>query len=60
MPLKDQPPLMPGLFVKAEIEGREQTDVFILPAGTVNASHEVLVDGEDRLHIRRVHIAQRA
>lgn len=53
----DQPPLMPGLFVKAEIEGREQTDVFILPAGTVNASHEtLLVDEKDRLHIRRMSI----
>ena len=53
----DQPPLMPGLFVKAEIEGREQPDVFVLPPGAVNAAHDVLwVDAEDRLHIRHLNI----
>ena len=52
-----QAPLMPGLFVNAEIVGKDQTDVFILPPGAVNPSHEVLwVDIEDRLHIRRVDI----
>jgi multidrug efflux pump subunit AcrA (membrane-fusion protein) len=53
----DQPPLMPGLFVKAEIVGRDQPDVIVLPPSAVNASHEVLwVDKEDRLHIRRLSI----
>jgi multidrug efflux system membrane fusion protein len=53
----DQPPLMPGLFVKAEIMGRDQPDVIVLPPSAVNASHEVLwVDKEDRLHIRRLTI----
>jgi multidrug efflux system membrane fusion protein len=53
----DHPPLMPGLFVNAEIVGRDQTDIFVLPPGAVNASHEVLwVDREDRLHMRRVNI----
>jgi RND family efflux transporter MFP subunit len=53
----DQPPLLPGLFVQAEIEGLEQADVFILPAGSVNASHEaLLVDAEDHLRIRRMQI----
>jgi RND family efflux transporter MFP subunit len=53
----DQPPLMPGLFVKAEIMGRDQPDVIVLPPSAVNASHEVLwVDKEDRLHIRRLSI----
>jgi RND family efflux transporter MFP subunit len=51
------PPLMPGLFVKAEIVGRDQSDVIVLPPGAVNASHEALwVDEEDRLHIRRLSI----
>ncbi|MFO1417438.1 MAG: efflux RND transporter periplasmic adaptor subunit [Methylotetracoccus sp.] len=50
-----QPPLMAGLFVQAEIEGREQADVFVLPIGAVNASQEVLlVDDQRRLHIRRL------
>ncbi|MDQ3186308.1 MAG: efflux RND transporter periplasmic adaptor subunit, partial [Pseudomonadota bacterium] len=52
-----QPPLMPGLFVKAEIEGREQSDVFVLPSAAVNAAQEALwIDAEDRLHIRRLDI----
>lgn len=56
----DQAPLMPGLFVKAEIEGRTQSGIFILPPTTVNASQEVLIiDAEDRLHIRPVKILRR-
>ena len=52
-----QPPLIPGLFVKAEIEGREQSNVFVLPSAAVNAAQEALwVDSEDRLHIRRLDI----
>lgn len=52
-----QAPLMPGLFVNAEIVGRDQTDVFVLPPGAVNPSREVLwVDRDDRLHIRNVEI----
>jgi RND family efflux transporter MFP subunit len=55
-----QPPLIPGLFVKAEIEGREQANVFVLPPGAVNASQEVLlVDANNRLHIRRIDILRR-
>lgn len=54
------PPLMPGLFVKAEIEGRERADVFILPPSAVNAAQEVLlVDAEDRLRIRPLEILRR-
>ena len=48
---------MPGLFVQAEIAGRDQLDVIVLPPGAVNASHEALwIDREDRLHIRRLSI----
>lgn len=55
-----QAPLMPGLFVKAEIEGRERSDVFVLPPGAVNAAQEVLlVDAEDRLRIRPLEILRR-
>jgi RND family efflux transporter MFP subunit len=54
------PPLIPGLFVKAEIEGREQGGVFVLPPAAVNAAQEVLrIDSEDRLHIRRPEILRR-
>jgi RND family efflux transporter MFP subunit len=55
-----QPPLLPGLFVKAEIEGRTQSGLFILPPTAVNAAQEVLcVDSEDRLRIRSVEILRR-
>lgn len=52
-----QPPLMPGLFVKAEIEGREQPGVFVLPPDAVSSAQEVaLIDENDQLHIQPVTI----
>lgn len=51
-----QPPLLAGLFVQAAIEGREQP-IFVLPPGAVNTSQEALiVDSEERLHIRKLEI----
>lgn len=50
-------PLLAGLFVKAEIEGRIRDKLFVLPPGAINASQEaMLVDGNQRLHIRRLDI----
>ncbi|MGH8549611.1 MAG: efflux RND transporter periplasmic adaptor subunit [Methylococcales bacterium] len=54
---RDRPPLLPGLFVQAEIEGRERPGLFVLPQGAINASREVLlVDDDERLHIRRLEV----
>lgn len=51
------PPLLAGLFVQAEIEGREQRGVFVLPKGAVNAAQEaLLVDAGGLLHVRRLDI----
>jgi len=51
------PPLLAGLFVQAEIEGREQRGVFVLPKGAVNAAEEaLLVDADGLLHVRRLDI----
>lgn len=51
------PPLMPGLFVKAEIEGRELHDIFILPPNSVNTAQEaLLIDGNNKLRIKRLDI----
>jgi hypothetical protein len=48
---------MPGLFVKAEIEGRELDHVFVLPPNTVNTAQEaLLIDANDKLHIQRLDI----
>ena len=52
-----QPPLLAGLFVQAEIDGLERQGLFVLPAGAVNSTDEaLLVDANDRLHIRRLDI----
>jgi multidrug efflux system membrane fusion protein len=55
-----QAPLMPGLFVKAEIEGREQEGLFVLPSNAVNTAQEaLLVDVESRLRFRPLEILRR-
>lgn len=54
-----QPPLMAGLFVQAEIEGKAQAGLFVLPPGAVNAAQEALwIDQDNRLHIHRLDIVQ--
>lgn len=50
-------PLLSGLFVQAEIEGKAIPDVFVLPQLAMNASKEVLrVDNEQKLHILGVNV----
>lgn len=52
---KHRQPLLAGLFVKAEIEGKEQSGVFVLPSGAINAAQEALIAAPDRhLRIRRL------
>jgi len=56
-PYAANPPLLAGLFVQAEIEGREREGVFVLPVGAVNSAEEVwLVDADERLRIRKLDI----
>lgn len=53
----DRPPLLPGTFVQAIIDGREPSGLFILPPSAVNASREaVLVDTSNRLRFSRLDI----
>lgn len=50
-------PLMVGLFVDAEIHGRDQTDVAVLPRKVLRSDDQVLVvDAEDRLRFRTVEV----
>ena len=51
-------PLLPGTFLKAEIEGLEYQQVFVLPPAVVNArTEQVLVVGDDnRLKIKKLDI----
>lgn len=54
---KGQPPLLAGLFVQAEIEGVDRSDLFVLPSAAVNSMQEALtVDAENRLHVRKLEI----
>ncbi len=48
-------PLLDGLFVQAEIEGRELEGLFVLPQSAVNSTQKaLLVDTDDRLHIQQL------
>ena len=50
-------PLPIGLFVDAEIEGREVEGVVVVPTGALRRGREVLViDANDRLHVRTVDV----
>ncbi|GIW41566.1 MAG: RND superfamily efflux pump MFP component [Candidatus Binatia bacterium] len=54
---KEGPPLLVGLFVEAEIEGRPLRDVVVLPRTAMRDSDRLLVvDDEDRLRIRKVEV----
>lgn len=50
-----RPPLVAGMFVRVEIEGKEFADVATVPVSAFRADGTVLVvDGEDRIRIRQV------
>ncbi len=50
---KDNPPLLVGLFVRAEITGETLKDVFVLPRSSVRGRNQLmLVDTENRLRFR--------
>lgn len=50
-----QPPLVVGLFVDIDIEGREVDDIVSLPRSAIRDNNQVLiVDDENRLRFRRV------
>ncbi len=53
----ERPPLVVGLYVQAEIAGREAADAVVLPRSAVRDDGRVLiVDDEDRLRFRAVEI----
>lgn len=58
---EDAPPLAVGLFVHAEIEGRERSDLISLPhTALVRGAHQVLVvDRESQVHIRPIRVLRR-
>jgi RND family efflux transporter MFP subunit len=57
----DRPPLVAGLYVDAEIEGRRVSNVAVLPRSAVRGDNQVLIVSEDeRLHFRTVEILRQA
>jgi RND family efflux transporter MFP subunit len=51
------PPLLPGTFLSAEIEGRQLDGIFELPRGALNAAQEaMLVDADNKLQIKRLQV----
>jgi RND family efflux transporter MFP subunit len=55
-----RPPLSVGLFVEAEILGREVEGVIVLPRSALRGDNEVaIVDARGHLHLRRVEILKR-
>jgi RND family efflux transporter MFP subunit len=56
----DRPPLAVGLFVEAEIEGRERGDIVVLPRESLRGADQVAIVGDDgRLELRRVEVLRR-
>lgn len=56
-PVANQLPLLKGLFLQAEIEGKERTDVYRLPRNVVSPMQTVkLVNSEQKLEIRKVEV----
>jgi hypothetical protein len=59
-PGADHAPLPVGLFVDAEILGRTETEIVVLPRSALRTGDRVLiVDGEDRLRFRDVTVLRR-
>jgi RND family efflux transporter MFP subunit len=53
----ERTPLPLGLFVEAEIAGREVPDAVVLPRAALrDARHVLVLDAEDRLHLREVQV----
>ncbi len=50
-----RPPLVAGMFVRAEIDGKEFPDIAVVPRSAFRADGTVLVvDDEDRIRVREV------
>jgi RND family efflux transporter MFP subunit len=53
----DRPPLAAGLFVQAEIAGRERRDLIDIPRAALHGGYQVyVVDRDNRLRQRRVEV----
>jgi RND family efflux transporter MFP subunit len=56
-PSGNRPPLAVGLFVEAEIIGKQVSDVFVLPRSALQANEQVyVIDADNRLVFREVNV----
>ena len=56
---EERPPLAVGLFVEAEIEGREVRDVVVVPRAALRGGDRLLVvDTENRLRFRSAEVVR--
>lgn len=54
---EQEPAILPGTFLSAEIEGRQLDGIFELPRGALNAAQEaLLVDANNKLQIKRLQV----
>ena len=54
--LEETPPLMPGTFVRASIQGETLEQIIRIPRSTLRGDNQVWVVEDDRLHIRKVEV----
>lgn len=55
----NRPPLKPGMFVKAEIEGRTAGDLFVVPRAAMAGNAALyVIDQNGRLRLRNVEVVQ--
>lgn len=53
----DRPPLSPGIYVKAQILGRQEIQLAPIPREAIRPDNQVMViDDENRLHFRQVEV----
>lgn len=55
----NKPPLIPGMFVEADIQGKELQNVFLVPRYAVHNEDEVWLEEEGKLKITGVEIIRR-
>ncbi|MFC2164684.1 efflux RND transporter periplasmic adaptor subunit [Acidobacteriota bacterium] len=58
--VSDRPPFAVGLFVEAEIQGRNVDDVAVIPRSALRGTDSVLViDTDSRIHFRKVEVLKK-
>jgi multidrug efflux pump subunit AcrA (membrane-fusion protein) len=54
-----RPPLVKGMFVYVELRGRARPQQLVVPRSALHGDELYVVDGEDRLHKRKVEVGSK-